>query len=67
METVTKPKWMRWAWHAVRLEDMLDLIALVVFYGLEMTTFHLMPFCAPSCFYCAVHVIDSTSNKRMTS
>jgi hypothetical protein len=54
METVIKPKWMRWAGHAVPAEYMLDLIALMLFCGLEMTTFHLMPFCAPSCFYCAV-------------
>jgi len=54
METVIKPKWMGWAGHAVRAEDMLGLIALMVFCNLEMTTSHLMPFCALSCFYCAV-------------
>jgi len=27
METVTKPKWMRWAGHVVRAKDMLGLIA----------------------------------------
>jgi hypothetical protein len=30
METVIKPKWMQWAVHAVRAEDMLDLIALTL-------------------------------------
>jgi hypothetical protein len=50
METVIKPKWMQWARHAVRAEDMLDLIALMEFCGLEMTTLYLIPFCAPPCF-----------------
>jgi hypothetical protein len=66
METVIKPKWMQWAGHAFRAEDMFDLIALMVFCGLEMTTFYWMPFCAPSCFI-VPSVLDGTSNKRRTS
>jgi hypothetical protein len=42
MGLVIKSKWMRWARHAVRSGDVLDLIALTIFCAVEITNFRVV-------------------------